>query len=52
MVIDAVANLRDKGELYNLVFVGDGKEGAILKLKSMILVWRLKYGSMVLVMTR
>ena len=33
MVIDAVANLRDKGELYNLVFVGDGKEGAILKTK-------------------
>lgn len=33
MVIDAVASLRDKGELYNLVFVGDGEEGESLKAK-------------------
>lgn len=31
MIIDALADLRDKGEFYNLVFVGDGVEAGNLK---------------------
>lgn len=33
MVVDALASLRDNGELYNLIFVGDGVEADNLKTK-------------------
>ena len=33
MIVDALAALRDKGEKYNLVFVGNGEEAEALKTK-------------------
>ena len=33
MLVDAIAELKEKGERYNLVFVGDGVEGESLKAK-------------------
>lgn len=33
MIVDALAALRDKGEKYNLVFVGNGEEAEALKAK-------------------
>lgn len=31
MLVDSIAHLRDKGEYYNLVFIGDGEEKAMLE---------------------
>lgn len=38
MIVDALARLRNKGEKYNMVFVGDGSESDNLKVKSKALI--------------